>query len=705
MADDGIAVHGHYSWVIEAAKTTLVVSNTGVESGSNFRPGDILRLYDANDGIVGDAVVADIVPLPNYSNSRKSARQTVRDFTAGPYYQITLDHVLPAGFDFIATNPGANGDGYVFQNNTVLNNRGRGINLKAGSGLVQGNTIDGSTMAAIRVGPEYYWSESGFSRNLTLRGNIIRNVAYASGQAAAIVISPDQGPPLSSAYQDLRIDANTFLNFDVSAILISSAIRVTVTNNVFINLQSGPMVTPFWFGWDVAPGTLVFVGSSNFVQFQANTFSQLGAISTGFVTAASSSVQGVTYLSSLAASTADFSGIQGTNNWFYGYFPAGNPGAFAQLSTWNPQSVQWQHATFGPPWTLLGANSISQPNGTNSGQEEWAVRRWVSPVAGLVRISGHLAKSDANPSGTGVFGRIYLNKNLIYEHFLASADGLGVDYALTKQVNAGDTLDFAVAPNQTDTYDRTTFSASIAQIVGTGPYLTFVSNSASGQTGIAPSTYISIYGANFTSSGFADDWSHSVVNGALPVSLDGISVSIGGHPAYMVAVTPNQINVLTPSLLPGLAPVVVTTPTDVSFPLNTVIQPVQPALFLWPAAQAVATHLDYSYAVKSGTFGAATTPARPGETVILWGTGFGPTNPSVPDGQVVPPAVFPVDNVSVTVGSTAAVVLSASLAPGLAGVYQIAVQLPAGLANGDYPLVAYLNGAPTQSSTTITVQK
>jgi hypothetical protein len=40
MPDDGIAIHGHYSWVMEASSNSLVVSNTSVSSRANFAVGD-----------------------------------------------------------------------------------------------------------------------------------------------------------------------------------------------------------------------------------------------------------------------------------------------------------------------------------------------------------------------------------------------------------------------------------------------------------------------------------------------------------------------------------------------------------------------------------------------------------------------------------------------------------------------------------------
>jgi len=192
MPDDGIAVHGYFSWVMESSGNTLIVSNPYPWIGTNFAVGDPFRLIDANDQPAGEAVVTAVSPLPNYQNTRKSARQTVRDFTVGPYYQITLDRALTAGFDYLASNPNASGAGFLLLNNTIKNHRERGMNLKADNGTVEGNVIDGSTVTGIRVGPEFYWGEAGFSRNLTIRNNTIANVGYWDS-TGALVAAPDQG--------------------------------------------------------------------------------------------------------------------------------------------------------------------------------------------------------------------------------------------------------------------------------------------------------------------------------------------------------------------------------------------------------------------------------------------------------------------------------------------------------------------------------
>ncbi|HEY2012827.1 MAG TPA: right-handed parallel beta-helix repeat-containing protein, partial [Bryobacteraceae bacterium] len=597
MADDGIAIHGLYSWVMEGSGNTLIVSNTAVAGGANFNVGDPFVLTGAGDDLAEYAVVTAITPLSSYRASRKSARRTVQDYTVGPYYQITLDRPVHADFDYLASNPAANGAGFVLRNNTIRNHRGRGMNLKADNGTVENNLIDGSTMVGIRAGPEFGWAESGYPQNLVLRNNTVSNVGYWGAQAGALVIAPDEVLTAAGNMKNIVIDGNLFQNFDITAIFIASAGEVVLSNNRFQNLQNASPLATYAFGERVSPGTLVFVTRSGGVEFQGNTASQLGPLNSVFVeTSPQTAVQGVAYLSLLADSDADFSGTQGTANWSYGYFPSGNTAAFTLLPTYNAPLAQWQHATFGAPWTLLNAHS-AHPNGTDSGIEEWATRRWTSTTSGAAEIRGHLAKGEINPLGTGVFGRIYQNHNLVYEHYLGPTDSAGVDYFVPLSLHTGDVLDFAIAPNGTDYFGTAAFTSSVLTVSpnGSEPVIASVSNAANGQPGVSPGTYVAIYGLNFAPPGFVDDWGKSVIGGKLPTTLDGVSVSIGGQPAYIQAVTEKQINVFTPNLVTGSPlSVTVTTTAGTSTPFTAAVRPVEPALFAWPASQPVATHIDYS---------------------------------------------------------------------------------------------------------------
>ncbi len=230
-----------------------------------------------------------------------------------------------------------------------------------------------------------------------------------------------------------------------------------------------------------------------------------------------------------------------------------------------------------------------------------------------------------------------------------------------------------------------------------------VVNGASFQPGVVPNSRVTILGSNLAPK--ADDWSHSIVNGQLPASLDGVSVSIGGRPAYFYYITPTQINALAPDISPGPVAVTVTTPDGTSAPVNTTAQSYGPAFFMWPGNQLVTTRQDYSFAVRNGTFsGVTTTPAKPGEVIILWGTGFGPTNPGAPEGVATPgdPAYSTMSLPVVTLGDTPLQVLGAALTPNSAGLYQIAVQLPS-VRDGYYRIRATIGGAQSPATATLAV--
>jgi len=200
-----------------------------------------------------------------------------------------------------------------------------------------------------------------------------------------------------------------------------------------------------------------------------------------------------------------------------------------------------------------------------------------------------------------------------------------------------------------------------------------VLNGASFQPGIAADSWITINGTNLSS--ITDTWNNAIVNGALPTTLDGVSVMVGNQPAYIEYISATQINALAPSVAAGTVPVTVTTAIGTSQAAMAQLTAEEPAFFQW-GTYAVATRQNFSLAVKNGTFaGTTTVPAAPGDVIILWGTGFGPTSPSAPAGFETPSSTTynTASTVSVTVGTTVATVYGAALAPGYAGLYQIAI--------------------------------
>jgi uncharacterized protein (TIGR03437 family) len=121
----------------------------------------------------------------------------------------------------------------------------------------------------------------------------------------------------------------------------------------------------------------------------------------------------------------------------------------------------------------------------------------------------------------------------------------------------------------------------------------------------------------------------------------------------------------------------------------------------------VATFQNFSYAAASGTFaGVTSTPAKPGDVVILYGTGFGPTNPTAGQGFETPSnATYNTDTLpTVTIDNVAATVYGAALAPGFAGLYQVAIHVPSSLGAGNWPVVATIGGVSSPTGLVLAVQ-
>jgi uncharacterized protein (TIGR03437 family) len=185
-------------------------------------------------------------------------------------------------------------------------------------------------------------------------------------------------------------------------------------------------------------------------------------------------------------------------------------------------------------------------------------------------------------------------------------------------------------------------------------------------------------------------------------------VTMGGKPAYVYFISPGQLNVLAPDVPAGAISVTVTTAAGASTAFSTTASAYGPAFFLWPGSQVVATRQDFTYAAKAGTFaGSTTVPAKPGDVLILWATGFGPTMPAAPPGVSVPASggFSTASAPTVTVNNTPATVYGAALAPGSAGLYQIAIQVPTTLANGDWPIQASIGGVQSPTGTILSVHQ
>jgi uncharacterized protein (TIGR03118 family) len=241
-----------------------------------------------------------------------------------------------------------------------------------------------------------------------------------------------------------------------------------------------------------------------------------------------------------------------------------------------------------------------------------------------------------------------------------------------------------------------------------------IQNAASSGATIGPNSFVAIFGGGLAAT--THKWGGTdFVNGALPTTLQGVSVSINGEPAYIDYISPVQIDILVPPDVPaGPVQIQVTNNGLASATISATMAAVAPAFFDFGPVNAAgnqyiaATHADGTPGGPPNyVTGVTSTPFTEGEIIILYGTGFGATNPPVPNGKLITTAAPLATTPTVTIGGLTAEVQFAGVSE--AGLYQFNVVVPKGLtpgttANIDVPVVIDLGGgAKTQSNAVISV--
>ncbi len=236
------------------------------------------------------------------------------------------------------------------------------------------------------------------------------------------------------------------------------------------------------------------------------------------------------------------------------------------------------------------------------------------------------------------------------------------------------------------------------------PVISLVANAEGENPPIAPNTWVEIKGGGLSLTGDSRIWKGSdFVNNQLPLQLDNVSVTVNGKPAYVYYISPAQINILTPpDAMSGPVQVQVTNNGTVSAMFNAQVQAVSPSFFVFNGGPYVAaTHINGGLLGPSTLFPGSTTPAKPGETVVLYANGFGPVSRPVVSGSILQSGnLSPLPQIKIG-GATASVQFAGLVFP---GEFQFNVVVPADAPDGNLPIVAASNGFSTQTGTLITVQ-
>lgn len=212
--------------------------------------------------------------------------------------------------------------------------------------------------------------------------------------------------------------------------------------------------------------------------------------------------------------------------------------------------------------------------------------------------------------------------------------------------------------------------------------------------GLAPGSYISIFGASLSD---ATEW---LSTNFLPFSMAGVSVSFTAAdgkqdwPGRLSYAGPKQINVQIPWELEGLTSAQLAVHiAGISVPYTIPIAPYLPALFAYGDHLAVAQDKDYQLVTASNA-------AQRGQDIILYANGLGAVDNPPQSGEATPLEGLARTLVppTVTIGGVAAEVQFSGLTPGSIGLYQINVTVPPNAPVGLQPVVIAQNGVSSVSA-------
>lgn len=272
------------------------------------------------------------------------------------------------------------------------------------------------------------------------------------------------------------------------------------------------------------------------------------------------------------------------------------------------------------------------------------------------------------------------------------------------------------------TFTKTLSNAGTCSLV-VQPVFQTVLNGASFQPMFSSEAMVSIFGSGFQTSGRQRTAGlGDYVNGAFPTALGCVSVEVTGpgitQPTQLpiAFVSPGQINAQMPEFS-GTGPVTLTvllnpgTGSGVSSAVATLntLQTFAPAFFVFPNSMSIAAEEAGTGAlVADPSVVAGASPAKPGDVISLFGTGFGATSPAVAVGALATGMSTVTNSITVTIGGAtvpASDILYAGLSPGsISGLYQFNLRIPPGTPSGEAPVAITIGGIQTQPGVTIPIQ-
>ncbi len=216
------------------------------------------------------------------------------------------------------------------------------------------------------------------------------------------------------------------------------------------------------------------------------------------------------------------------------------------------------------------------------------------------------------------------------------------------------------------------YAASVAP-----PAIRSIVNAADGASDIAPGGLISIYGQQLSPVNMASS------EIPLPTALADSCLTVNGLPVPILFVSPSQINAQMPFEMGGNVTMILWTPGGVSNNYNITVSPGAPGVFR-ASVEGVGSGVPTIIRNSNNEIVTPSNPVHKNDTLVIYLTGLGITNPAVPDGLPGPsnPLASAIVAPQVTLGGMNLPLAYAGMAPGEVGVYQINANVPSSTPSG-----------------------
>ena len=211
---------------------------------------------------------------------------------------------------------------------------------------------------------------------------------------------------------------------------------------------------------------------------------------------------------------------------------------------------------------------------------------------------------------------------------------------------------------------------------------------------LSPGTIAQVYGSGLAPA------AASTGPAPLPTNFNNTYALVGPMKAPLYSLSSGQINILIPfeATANQQIPIVLSVNNALTLPQMLNVVAATPGVLSaddgpTPPSVQNGAHIIAQHSAD-GSLVTSTSPAKPGEYLVMYLVGMGATNPSVTSGFQTPtaPLSYVTESPTVTVGSQPSTVLFAGLTPGFVGLYQIDFQVPSGASSGELQVTVTQNG-------------